>query len=359
MNRTTQRPFRLAARVAVFAALLLGATVFGSTAHAQSSDRGAARLQFDAGVERFSRGDYRGALDAFLGAYNAKPHPLVRINIASCYEKLDDPVNALSNYEDFLDETPDHSTPKAKEVERAVRRLKRQVAEVNLTLSPADATVRVDGTPVSLSPGAPLRLKEGSHSLEFSADGYVSESKSIDLRGGKSEAMNIALLPSEGATGMGVEPGLAAGVAGDGDAGALTTSDETDDDGGSTIFTPRVLIAGGVTLALVVGGAVTGAMALSAKSDFNEAVDRSNDGSLSVEDRRSAYSDGRDASDRADTLSLVSDILFGAAVVGAGLTLYFALTEDGDEQAPATANALRFTPYVHANGAGAVLSGSL
>jgi hypothetical protein len=80
----------------------------------------------------------------------------------------------------------------------------------------------------------------------------------------------------------------------------------------------------------------TGIAALRADSDFDGAVRRSNDPSLSAAERAEAREDGLDAKDRADRRALLTDIFLIGAGVGAAVTvvLLFVTRDDGDgEQA--------------------------
>lgn len=358
-------------RSLVFAALLsaVAAVTVAPPARAQGdapvtdAERARARAQFDRGVERFAAGDFTAALAAFQGAYAAQPHPVVRVNIASCHEKLGNAPAALTEYELFLEEMTGQRSDKRAEVLRAVRRLRKAVATLELRVEPASAVIRIDGeVPVMTVPSSRVNLLPGAHTVEVSSEGYRPLYRDVMLRPGKPvklalrlDAQEIEETPVESppeAPAMAVAPE-------DEPAGAA------EGDGGASVFTTRVLVTGALTLGLAAGAAVTGVVALGAKGDFDDAVKRSGDPALSDAQREAAYQDGVDASSKANTFSLVSDLLLAGTVIGAGLTVYFILTEEGDAEAPTTAKARRnsreavwLAPYVAPTGAGAVLQGS-
>ena len=340
------------------AALLLAATVLISapTASAQDTDGARARAQFDAGVRLFAEANYRGALDAFQRAYDIKPHPVVRLNLASCYEKLDMPVQAYENYDAFLREMPGATAVQKREVQRALRGLRQSVGELSLDgVTPSDATVTVDGAPVRVTPGRPLYLPVGNHTVRATREGYAEASKDVVVRSGRQQKVVLAL--EELAAGSTAIAAAAPEAFEDEDGSEIAVGAEPAE-GGRTIFTTPVIVAGGVAVALAVGAVVTGVMALSAKSDFDKNVVTSNDPDASAGARDRAYRDGVNASDRAGSLSLVSDILLGSAIVAGGVAVYFALTSDDDNERPETArSAVGIAPAVAAHGGGFIVTG--
>ena len=79
------------------------------------------------------------------------------------------------------------------ETERLLARAERFVGKLNLTLTPSDARVLLDGNPIARIEGAPLVLEVGEHTLEFQADGYHTESRSLYVKGRETETWNVAL----------------------------------------------------------------------------------------------------------------------------------------------------------------------
>lgn len=100
-----------------------------------------------------------------------------------------------------------------------------------------------------------------------------------------------------------------------------------DDEGGGG---PGVVpwVVGGVGVAAIVAGAITGGMALGLESDLEGACP----GNVCPADRA-------DDVDRLSTLATTTDVLLigGAALVATGVVLYFVLPRDGDEGGEAVA----------------------
>src|ERR1700712_5002648 len=76
-----------------------------ASAQATSPATTQARELFQAGVQHYEAGQFTQALAEFERAYALKPHPLVQVNIANCYDKLNQPAEALSHFDAFLAST--------------------------------------------------------------------------------------------------------------------------------------------------------------------------------------------------------------------------------------------------------------
>lgn len=355
------------------AALTLAVT----TRAAQAQDaRAEARAHFQQGVELYTNGNHAAALEEFQEAYRLAPHPNVRVNMANSYEQLNRPLEALFHYERFMAETAEGGNRAQRaEVRRAIERLRGQIGELTIRVQPEGATVTIDGAE---SRRAPLmdavRLPAGRHTITISADGYQTQTREIEVEGGSRPSLRVVLEPGASApiAQEPVETPPAVGPRED-PLGAPQPNASTQGDvmmepppadepssGGMTIGTP-VIVAGAATIALALGGVITGGLALGAESDFEDAVADSNDPMLSPADREAARLDGLDAADRADTLALVSDIFFVGALVGAGVTAWLLISSDEDESAE-TASArgrLVAAPSVGPEHAGLVVRGAL
>ena len=333
-------------------ALALVLLVIAAPALAQDT-RDQARQNFGAGVEAFEAGQYESDLTSFQEAYRLAPHPSVRVNMANCYEHLRRPLEAMFHYEHFLTESPDAPPAQRAEVEEALRTLRGQVGEVTVRVVPDGALVRIDQAEVRRAPILhAIRMVPGSHLFEVRAEGYQSVRREFNVEGGQPADISIRLergedtvaepLPvvtavapaEEGAT---IAPEPEGAESGD-DLGQSQETRETiaplDSGGGYTLTTPTI-IAGAATGAFLVATVVTGILALSANGDFDDAVARSNDPSLSGPERAQARQDGLDAQSRANTLSTVTDVFLVTSIIGAGATtaLFFLTQPDDEEQA--------------------------
>lgn len=163
-------------------------------------DRAVARLAFQAALEALSQQDNELALGHFLRAQEIAPHPVVLLNIARTYERLGDLEQAHLHY--LLYRSCDDSSQERKALaEQAVldmhARLGQSSASVGrlqLTIEPAQAYVRVNGTLLGQGVRS-LLLPQGSHDVEASAAGFHSKEQRVKVTEGDSHHLALVLLP--------------------------------------------------------------------------------------------------------------------------------------------------------------------
>jgi hypothetical protein len=338
-------------------ALLLSLT---TAAAQQDGDRARARAEFERGVEAYGRADYNTALEAFSEAYRLAPHPVVRVNIANSYERLNRPLEALFHFERFLSEATSAPGPQRREIEAAIRRLRRLIGEIDLQVWPNGARVTIDGAEQRRAPLTELvRVTAGLHTIEVELEGYQSERRPLQVEGGQRVRVEIQLTQAPIATVIEpavIEPIQPATSSVSPEEEPLT---DTGRESGGFRITAPAWIAGGITLGAAIGAGVTGGLALVASSEFDQQLaifeNPLEDPSVREQARLLALS----SADRADTLALVADVLLATTLVGAGVTTFFLITtqEGGaldDEEMPSVAAA----PLVGEGLAGVVVMGS-
>jgi hypothetical protein len=302
---------------------------------ANSDDTAHARQLFEAGVTDYDAGNYSEALAHFQEAYRLKPHPLVRVNIANCYDKLGQPALAMQHFEAFL-ASGEGSPAQRDEVQTALGTLQKRVGRVALTVVPDGAQIVVDEHDERYAPlTEPILLTMGSHRLSIAHAGYLSEQRVLDVKPNETEQLHIELTsspntepepvaeavapvaaPPPAATPIAPEPAMiasapppsAAGEAGRG----LPTS---------------IWLVGGATFAIGIAAIVTGQLALAASREFDSNLASVRDPSLNEFQRSGAWSRGVDAANRADALAATTDILLAITLLGAGLTTYLAISD--------------------------------
>jgi hypothetical protein len=81
------------------------------------------------------------------------------------------------------------------ETERLVARANGFIAKLQLTLTPAETAVLIDGAPDQLATQGTLLLEAGEHTLTFRAPGYVTQQRLLEARGGEVQGWSIRLDP--------------------------------------------------------------------------------------------------------------------------------------------------------------------
>lgn len=310
----------------------LAPTAFAQDAPPDDAARAQAREQFALGVERYEANDHRGALEAFQEAYRLAPHPNVRVNMANCYEQLNRPLEAFHHFERFLVEAETPSRQQRREVEAALTRLRQQVGEVRFAIAPDGAQVTIDAAETRLSPILdPVRLTAGTHHVEVRMDGYRTARREIQVVGGQAERVSFALEPGEDEPVAALAPSEEPVDEGPAEA-EVSISEEPAGGGFEFRLTAPSIIAGSAAIAFTATAIITGALALDANGAFEDAVARSNAPGASQQAREQARSDGLAASDRANTLSIVTDVFIIGAIAAAGITTFFIIVDGMDTE---------------------------
>jgi hypothetical protein len=250
-------------------------------------------------LQLFDRGEHGLALTEFRRAYALAPSFRILYNIALSCVALGDSRGALEAFAGYLrDGGARIPEPRRAEVQAELTRLSKQLAGLSVDVQEAGAELSVDGETLGKGPLVrQLRLNAGRHSVELrSADGAL-KTQSITLEPGEERQLQF------GAAGAPVQS---------------TSSPPAAPPVSTTAGSQRRNIpwlAWGVTGALGATAAVTGALALGARSDEREA-----------QRRRGVKSDDLSAArDKVETLALATDVLLAGTALAAGLSLYLTL----------------------------------
>lgn len=329
--------------------------------------RARAKSLFERGVAAYEGARYAEALASFQEAFRLRPHPLVRVNIANCYDKLGKPLEALFHFDQFLaSDVP--TTAQRQEVVAATERLRKQLGSVIVRVTPDGAIVTFDGGEQRRAPLLePIQLPAGAHSLEVRLDGYQSVQRSFTVPGGSSLELEVVLEPGSSV--------VAAGAAGPAEGVVAATTPEAAPPASEAAAEPaprsseriaspsgqpidevslptHVWVLGGLSVAMLAGATITGILALGAESDFERYSTLSRDAQAPVA-KQASYDDAIDAADRADTLAVVTDVLLVGSLATATTAVIFAVLDDGEGSPPTTALA----PSVGREGGSLTLSG--
>jgi len=319
-------PMRWCVAIVVFAV----AVAFAGPAGAQQKDKAAAkaekqvekqaRASFQDAVEKFDAGDYEAAVALFRKAYELNPSWKLLYNIAQCEAALKRHGEALDAFEQYLSQGGDEvEVERREEVLAEVTRLRQMSGSIEIA-APEGATVWVSGVERGRAP-LPGRIRVAAgvdHAVRVELDGAVLFDRAV--RVGGEENLLVDANPKA------PEPVAAAA------------------DDGTAARDRKIRTAGwvavGVGAAALIGGAITGGLALKADKSVQDACPGGD-----------CPSSQGDEVDRRDALALSTDILIGAgaaiAVTGAVLLIVFRDKEraGGEEVA--------ISPIIMVDGAGA------
>ena len=153
-------------------------------------------LHFQLGAERYTKGDFRGALEHFLASNRLVNNRNVIYNIARSYEQLHELPNAYRYYTQALDAETEPTSRKRKEIEEALQRISYGVAVLRIESDPPGATVFIDRKDLGARGNTPrsLGLAGGTYKVIVELDGYEpAQSGPINVRLGARTPLVIKL----------------------------------------------------------------------------------------------------------------------------------------------------------------------
>jgi outer membrane receptor for ferrienterochelin and colicins len=195
---------------------LVAAALWSGQAWAQSSSvsldlAAEADLNFELGIEAYRRSDFREALAYLMASNRLGPNRNVMYNIARCFEQLGQFDQAFRYYTDYIALETD---PAARaEAERAVERIRPQLALLRVESEPAGATIAIDRADLGTRGVAPLTIAvaPGPHRVILTLEGYEpAEQGEIEAVQGTTVEARLALARIVGRVEVDGEPAGAA-----------------------------------------------------------------------------------------------------------------------------------------------------
>jgi len=178
------------------AAAVLAVPLLHNVAAAAPSapDEAGARAHFDRGVAAFDAGRFDEAVAEFEAARKLVPDSRVDFNLAETYRELGRDVDALGEYERFLDDPAGDPSYRA-QAETAVGELGARVSALRVAAEP-QATVAVDGKARGTTPlPRPIRLAPGRHQVSVTKAQRAAFERWVTLEAGHTEALEVLLPP--------------------------------------------------------------------------------------------------------------------------------------------------------------------
>lgn len=160
--------------------------------------RAEGKARYERGVEAYSAGRFKDAIDLFLQADALAPSAALSFNIARAYEKISDDASTLQWYRDFRRRAPDAKN--GPEVDARIRGLegvlaKKGVQQLTVLSTPFGATVTVDEQPVGITPYTG-QLAPGAHQVVLSLRGYADSEHQVQLAADHAQDLQVPLVPA-------------------------------------------------------------------------------------------------------------------------------------------------------------------
>lgn len=287
--------------LAVAAAMALAPRVYAQdgVTKAQTEE---ARGRFARGVELYRDGDYRGALIEFNRAYQTAPNFRIQYNIGQTCVELQDYACGLRAFEKYVADGKGEAPADRKAfAEGEVKRLQKLVGYIRVVVDQPGAEVLIDNVSVGRTPLAePILVGAGRRTVSVVLPPNPPSVRAVDIAGG--DRVDVKMELSEPKREPPPPP---------------TTPPTTQPQPRpAPPPEPRsnapIWIAGITTGALTAGTVVFGLLTLSANSTLKSDADQYPTSGQKMDDART----------KVNTLALVTDVLGGAAILGAGITTY-------------------------------------
>jgi hypothetical protein len=322
------------------AVLALLSLLSSERAFAQSdSDKTTARELGQAAEAKLAAQDYKGAENDFRRA-NALYHaPTLLLGMARAQARLGKVVEAWENYHTIILEnvtSPPAFASALADAQTEIATVESRRAKVTIVVNGADSPiVTIDGAPLKVEAlGVSRFIDPGSHVFKASAPGRKPATSSLTMAEGTSQNVSLLLEVDPDAVAAGpVVPGVAPGAAARPTDAASTSSGSWNRTAG--------FVAGGVGVAALIEGVITGIIAVGKHSDLAKAC--TNGCPASEDSALSSYH-------TVGALSTVGFIVGGVGIAGGAILIF---TAPKSSQSSTSAAGLRVTPFIGPGSAGA------
>jgi tetratricopeptide (TPR) repeat protein len=175
----------------------------------EEGKRAEGKARYERGVEAYSAGRFKDAIDLFLQADALAPSAALSFNIARAYEKISDDASTLQWYRDFRRRAPDAKN--GPEVDEHIHQLeavlaKKGVQQLTVLSTPYGATVVVDDQPMGVTPFTG-QLPPGTHRVVLSLRGYADSEHKVELAADHAQDLLVPLVPARERPGVPNAPG--------------------------------------------------------------------------------------------------------------------------------------------------------
>lgn len=324
-------------RTALVVLLAVFSCLIGASAHAQPAADVSALRNFEAGKRLRIAGDLVNAAKAFQESLRYQPSIGALLNLGDCYKDLNDPGRAWQSYEKAAALAMKMNDPRYADALTSAKAIETRLPKVTLNVAPETSaleglSIKVDDDLIAKDDwNRPITVMLGEHRIVAQAAGRKAWSTKVTaLASAKLQVEVPALEPIGGSP--------SAPVA------------EKRSSGGSqkTIG----LVAGGLGVAGLIVGSVTGLIASGQASDAKAAC--GNGGSFPS----SCNPASKQMFDDAKTPATISTISFiaGGVLAAGGAVLYF--TAPSTTSAASTGSRVGVSPVVGPAGAGLSVAGA-
>ena len=158
----------------------------------EPGDKTDAKSLLASGLKLFQAKDYLGALAVFRDAYERFPSTKILLNIATTLKQLNRNAEAANTYQQYYD-APDADPAKKAEVAKVIAELDKKVAILEITATPAEAELQINGEGEFL-PAAKLsrvRVEPGKVTIRGQFENSEQYVRNFEVKAGAREAVAV------------------------------------------------------------------------------------------------------------------------------------------------------------------------
>ncbi|MFO0547506.1 MAG: tetratricopeptide repeat protein [Polyangiaceae bacterium] len=282
-----------------------------------------ASKHYRAGVDFYKAHDFAAALTEFKRAYELSPNFKVLFNLGQASQELNDYASALTAFRRYLAEGGTGiEKNRRKEVEGYIAALELKVAEVTFELNVEGAELTIDDAPIGTAPlSQAVLVNPGRRKFGATKEGYDPVYRQQEVVGRDQVVIKLELVKK-------------------GQPVIVTPPPPVVKEEPARPIAIGVWAMLGATGAVGIGTAIVGGLAVSARSDLDDAL-------ATVPGDRTAITD---AQDKTRTLALATDVLIGVTAAAAAATVVWLVVDrvmggPSDTSAPANSGRVRVTPF--------------
>jgi hypothetical protein len=146
------------------------------------------------GLQEFDHGNWEEATALFERAHAINPNARTLRALGLCAFEARRYTEALTYLKAAIDDKRKPLTAKQRaELQNSIERAEHYVGYVRLSVQPEDASVRIDGQLVTLSPGAELPVNAGLLEVEVSAPDYETQVRRVRVTSEGHEEISVQL----------------------------------------------------------------------------------------------------------------------------------------------------------------------
>ena len=180
-----------------------------STPAASDPQRAEAREHFARGVELIHEARWLDAITELQAARDIRVTPPVLFNLGLAQRAVGRNRDAITSFQEFLRLLgPGNTSELATQAQGYIRELSTSIGRLEFRITPPTAVVQLDGVTTPTTHGT-VDTDPGRHVVQVDANGYATQSRSVEVRRGGTAVVVINMVPTVEAAQLHVESNLA------------------------------------------------------------------------------------------------------------------------------------------------------